>query len=321
MPVSFRQPDFDACPSEIHQQVTSIAERYRLEDEIGDGAYSRVVAAKHLESGETRAIKIVPKAGPASSRVGQCLVDGAESQILAAVVHPSIVKLYEILETPNEVYYVFEKLPKDLFTVLYRRRRLEESEMKEMAKSLVESIDYLHSVDVVHRDIKLENVLVTDKGAVKLADFGYAKMVAAENRPVGTTFYQSPETLEAQESRSMLNAEQAKASDMYSLGVLLFFLFCGQPPYTGKVWPPLERKKLLQRITQTPVTAEDPRWPVTVSSDAVQFIISLLDPSWKTRTTSSDALAHPWLLHTPTTQQRCTDSMTSLSTPLVQCPA
>eukprot|EP01064_Diplonema_japonicum_P013604 TRINITY_DN2114_c1_g1_i1.p1 TRINITY_DN2114_c1_g1~~TRINITY_DN2114_c1_g1_i1.p1 ORF type:complete len:318 (+),score=57.59 TRINITY_DN2114_c1_g1_i1:80-1033(+) len=273
----------------MHRHVCSLAGEYLVEDEIGEGAHSRVVSAKHLATGEQRALKIITKDAKMSQE------DTNEGYIMSLLSHDNIVKAYEVLETRSEIAIALELMHTDLYFTLYRKRRFTEDETKEVCLAVTTVLEYLHSNDLVHRDIKLENILVGKNGGYKVGDFGYSKMVTSANKPMGTSFYQSPEVLQAQQNGTLISAEEAKAADIFALGVLLFYLVCGRPPFIGKVWPPAERVKLHRMMTTQPVSPADSRFPASLSNEARTFIASLLSPSHSDRPSISTAITHPWM--------------------------
>eukprot|EP01063_Lacrimia_lanifica_P002424 TRINITY_DN1127_c0_g2_i1.p1 TRINITY_DN1127_c0_g2~~TRINITY_DN1127_c0_g2_i1.p1 ORF type:complete len:326 (+),score=113.56 TRINITY_DN1127_c0_g2_i1:193-1170(+) len=301
------------CPGEAHRQLQTVSAEYMLGEEIGEGAYARVVEAKHLETGGQRAIKIVEKA-----MLRRPPADSAESEVLSLVSHPNAVKLHEIIETSADINYVFERLDADLYSLLYKRRTVDEPTVRNIAQSVASCLSYLHALDVVHRDIKLENVLVNfATNAVKLADFGYAKVATEANRPVGTTFYQSLEILAAQSNRQTLTAAQAKASDMYALGVMLFYLLIGRPPFYV---PGSDRRKFISQVRAS-VGPDDSRWPKDVSTACREFVCNLLSPDTEARMTAEQALLHGWAA--PAQSSKHADAQTAplAASPLVHCPA
>ena len=297
---------------------------------LGEGTYSRVVAARDMETGEPCAIKIVELDSTAPQ------TDGEESHVLSAVRHPNMVGVRRILETPSEVCYVTERMQADLYTLLYSRNKLDEANAKAVGVALVRSLGALHSLDIAHRDVKLENILLNTAGEglsgpvaqVKLADFGYAKYLTAENQPVGTSFYQSPETLLALEHRKKLSAEHAKSADVFALGVLLFYVVCGRPPYVGNSFPVMARHKLFQQMRAPPQPA-DPRFPPNVTLECREFICGLLAPAAAERPSIQDCAKHVWVAEAMRQEEVDTvgpSSSSSLgvsssSPALVSCPA
>ena len=274
-----------------------------------------------MESGDACAIKIVDK-----SATTQPPTDGEESQILSAVRHPNIVHLRQILETPTEICYVLERLESDLYNVLYKKRRLEEDTVRHVASKLLSCLSYLHGLDIAHRDIKLENILVdttahcSSKGGmvVKLADFGYAKCLTETNKPVGTSFYQCPEILMAQERRTEVSAEDAKSGDMFAVGVVLFYLLCGRPPFMGNTWPPSARHALFAAM-RTPPKVDDARFPNAVSAPCRSLITQLLSSSAKDRLTADQAARHEWISEVAQTSE--TEGQSSEKTQVLPIPS
>eukprot|EP01062_Namystynia_karyoxenos_P053587 TRINITY_DN4346_c0_g1_i1.p1 TRINITY_DN4346_c0_g1~~TRINITY_DN4346_c0_g1_i1.p1 ORF type:complete len:327 (+),score=120.17 TRINITY_DN4346_c0_g1_i1:145-1125(+) len=288
------------CGPQQLARVGSISERYQVDPdgELGDGAYARVVAATEHSTGACRALKIIDKCGPT-----QAPADAQELAVLQRLKHPNVIQLHDAFETPGEVVMVFDRMRTDLYAVMEQRPRnqLTETEARAVARQLLSALAYLHSEGIVHRDIKPENVLLNSVDDVRLADFGFARAVGeADNDPVGTSFYMPPEAVRAlpplQQHRSAmqrLSAAEAMAGDVWSLGVVLHFVLSGRPPFTGRLYPPTERRRLLGMMDAGPQFAGE-RW--AGSSDAACGLVrSMLAADWRQRITAAEALMHPWL--------------------------
>ena len=270
-----------------------------------------------METGEQRVLKIVGKRDTKMQ-----LDDSEETHVMSVVDHPNIVKLHEVLETNSELYISMEEMDRDLFTLLQRKRKMDEQEVREVCISVMSSLSYLHRLDIIHRDVKLENILISSEPrAVKLADFGYAKFATETNKPAGTSFYQAPEVLNAQLCSGQLTMEESKKSDVFSLGVVLFYLICGRPPFLGRAWPPIEKKKLIDLMTER-VAIDDSRWPASTSIQCREFICLLLHPNQSQRLSASEALGHHFVVGSDIrSSNSTTHEHTIPTTPLVQCPA
>mmetsp|Transcript_12437 Transcript_12437/g.14252 ORF Transcript_12437/g.14252 Transcript_12437/m.14252 type:complete len:151 (+) Transcript_12437:484-936(+) len=124
-----------------------------------------------------------------------------EIRILKRLDHPNLIKLHSVHETPSKIYLVMD-LVKGVTLTDYlkdkRKLRLEEQEAKKIFKQIIEGVDYLHSKNICHRDIKLENILITESGVIKILDFGFAVKFNPNKKLstyCGTPNYMAPELI------------------------------------------------------------------------------------------------------------------------------
>ena len=156
-----------------------------------------------------------------------------EIEILRSLDHPNIVKYFETYEDEKYLHIVMEYIPGDnLFKVLTEKldHRLTERQISQIMKCLLKAVSFLHHNNIIHRDIKPENIVFTESGSLKslkLIDFGLSIQQNArrENRRVGTPYYMAPE---------MISGKFVKASDIWSIGVIMFILVTGKQPFWGK---------------------------------------------------------------------------------------
>lgn len=175
---------------------TAVMDMYMVGKVIGVGSYGKVRAAWHRLSGSKVAIKTYDKAklkDPAHwKRVH------SEIKITEQTSHPRIARLYEAIETPKRMHLIMECLDGgNLCTYVKQKRRLSEEESKRIFFQLLQAIDYLHTMGVAHRDIKLENVLFNDNKDIKLIDFGFSTVCVPGKKLrvfCGTPSYMAPGT-------------------------------------------------------------------------------------------------------------------------------
>lgn len=151
-----------------------------------------------------------------------------EVGILLRLRHPSVVKLYETFETKRHIMLVMELCAGgDLLNFVRKRKKCEESLAKILFKQIIEGIGYIHSKSILHRDIKLDNILLDGKGLVKIADFGVSKTVKPGEimyEQSGTPAYIAPEIIKNEGYRGF-------RADLWSAGVVLFALLFGTVPF------------------------------------------------------------------------------------------
>lgn len=211
--------------------------RYVLEDKIAGGGMAMVWRARDEILARTVAVKIL-HANLAEDAV---FVERFRREALSAarLAHPHIVAIYdtgsETLEaTDHESHYIVMEhcAGGTLDTLLQREGPLEPHRVAAIGATICDALEYAHQNGIVHRDIKPQNVLVSDHGVLKVADFGIAKAAFASSditstgTILGTVTYLSPEQVNGQ--------EPGPPSDLYSLGILLHELACGQPPFRAE---------------------------------------------------------------------------------------
>ena len=229
-----------------------------------------------------------------------------EKEILRRTQHPNILKLYECITTPDRVYMVSELMKGDLFELtIGKRRKLNEVQTAQVMSQLFSAVEYLHSINVVHRDIKLENILANDWNDIRLADMGLAKIIRESNpnadiksTPCGTSIYIAPEVISAIDSgyggitALVTTSEKLKLLDLWSCGVTMYVLLSGRPPFSGQVKTAQERRDLLARVDRG-LMFPDAHWS-HISEDAKDLISGLLARDENSRMTARTAQQHPW---------------------------
>lgn len=151
-----------------------------------------------------------------------------EIKILKLARHPNIVQLYEIIETPRQLYLITEYVPGgELFDYIVANRRLKEEEACKFFQQIISGIEYLHELGIVHRDMKPENLLLDHAGQIKLVDFGLSNTYTGDETlrtACGSPCYAAPE---------MISGEPYHGSkvDVWSCGVILFAMVCGYLPF------------------------------------------------------------------------------------------
>ncbi len=206
-----------------------LAGRYKLGEQLGRGGMALVFSALDTTLDRQVAIKVLdPKYLADEEFVARF---GLEVSSAAQLAHPSIVTTYDTGQFEGLPYLVMENLPGGtLRDRLKRTPQLPERQAIAIALSLARALAYAHSRGIVHRDIKPSNVLFTSDGIPKLSDFGIAKALAASEytqtgQMVGSVAYSAPEVLEG--------GSATPASDIYSLGCLLYEMVCGKAPFDG----------------------------------------------------------------------------------------
>jgi serine/threonine protein kinase len=208
-------------------------EEYRKVNRIGEGTYGFVYRAVHRTTGTVVALKRIILHN--ENQDGFPLTSLREVKTLNACRnHPHVIQLHEVVVGPNRdaVFLLFEYCEHDLSTLLKAfKAPFKESEIKCLAKQLLSAVEHIHSKWVVHRDIKLSNLLYNSKGQLKLADFGLARTLsypapAALTQTVVTLWYRAPEVLLGATNYSF-------PIDVWSVGCILGELLLNQPLLPG----------------------------------------------------------------------------------------
>eukprot|EP01087_Luapelamoeba_hula_P012824 TRINITY_DN361_c0_g1_i1.p1 TRINITY_DN361_c0_g1~~TRINITY_DN361_c0_g1_i1.p1 ORF type:complete len:351 (-),score=82.96 TRINITY_DN361_c0_g1_i1:244-1296(-) len=260
---------------------------YALGDEIGKGGFSIVYSATRKKDKEEFAVKCIKKE----------MVEGEdikllrrEVQIMKRLDHPNILKLYEVYEDDVQFFLVMELVKgKELFDKIVERGMYSERDASNIIYQVVSAVDYLHENGIAHRDLKPENLLSAgeeENEIVKIADFGFSKSFAGEDAEklmtsCGSPGYVAPEILTAE--------SYDKSVDMWSVGVIIYILLSGYPPFYADSAPALFKK-----IMDVKYDFDDSVWD-DISDSAKDLIRNLLVKEPNNRFTAKQCLEHPWV--------------------------
>ena len=242
------------------------ARDYELLAVVGQGAFGKVFQVRLRQTNEIYAMKVLKK----RQILEKDHIDymRVEREILTSVSHPFIVTLYNTFQTSSKLYMVMEFINGGhLFFQLYDQGLFSEDIARFFAAEMVLAVGHLHSLGFVHRDMKPENVLLGADGHLKVTDFGLAKCNMTDeprtNSMCGTIEYMAPEVI--------LGKGHGKTVDWWSIGILLYEMLVGLPPFRSK-----NKNTLKKRITQDKL-----KLPKYLTSEAHSLIKALLqrDPS------------------------------------------
>lgn len=227
---------------------------------IGKGAFGTVTLVKHKVSGSLYAMKVLKKASLVL-HLKEAEHTKAERQILEDVSHPFIVKLFYAFQTKEKLHMILEYASGgELFTQLAAERMFSEEVASFYAAELVLALEHLHSLGIIYRDLKPENCLLDTDGHVVLTDFGLSKVSVDEktNTVCGTVEYMAPEVL--------MEMHYDQTVDWWSLGVLMYDMLTGSPPFGGG-----NRKKTMENILKKKLNL-----PYYLTPDAKDILNRLL---------------------------------------------
>lgn len=258
-----------------------IFRHYQFMHTLGQGSFGKVKLAVNTVSNEKVAIKIVDKATIADVEDVERVY--RETFILTTLKHKNIIKLLEVFDTQTCVMLAMEYAGGgELQTFLESRRRLPEMETCRIFHQIVSGVEYCHRAKIIHRDLKLENILLDEEGIVKIADFGLSNTIKfgqKMNTNCGTPSYTSPEQIKGQDY-------VGSATDIWAMGVILFCLLCGFLPFEAASVAQLYYK-IKHRLYKV---------GTFVSKEAMDLIDRCLTVDPMARCTLAEIRNHPWFL-------------------------
>lgn len=247
---------------------------------LGKGGFAIVHEVTLSNTNETVACKMIAKERISKSKAKQKLM--SEIKIHKYLNHENIVKFLHFFEDNENIYILLELCKnQSLRDVLKRRKRLTELETKSYLLSLIHALMYLHTHRILHRDIKLANVLLSEKMILKLGDFGLATKLEYDGERkktiCGTPNYIAPEIIDG-------NSGHSYECDIWSLGVVMYTMLIGKPPYETK-----DVKQTYRRIKMNLYNYPE---KIKISEEAKSLISSILILDYTKRPTLSEILSH-----------------------------
>ncbi|XP_062309732.1 hormonally up-regulated neu tumor-associated kinase homolog A [Osmerus eperlanus] len=283
IPASLGSPAADILRNFYH---TKRVGNYLIGRKLGEGSFAKVREGLHAKTGEKVAVKVIDKRkAKKDSYVTKNL--RREGHIQQMIRHPNITQLLDILETENSYYLVMELCPGgNLMNRIYDQKRLDERETQKYVRQLVMAVEHLHRAGVVHRDLKIENLLLDEQDNIKLIDFGLSNCagILGYSDPFstqcGSPAYAAPELL----SRKKYGPKV----DVWSIGVNMYAMLTGTLPFTVE---PFSLRALHQKM----VDKEMNPLPPSLSTAAICLLKKLLEPDPAKRPNIHQVMADSWL--------------------------
>ena len=253
---------------------------YKFGRIIGKGAFGKVNLGLNILTGRVVAIKSFNKENINNEISKEKIL--YETNLMRKLHHSSITKILETFETEKYILIIMEYISGgNLQSFVKKRRKLGEKTAKILFKQIIEGIKYIHSQNIVHRDIKLENILIDLNNNIKICDFGVGKLINSNlllHEQCGTPVYMAPEIIKGEGYFGF-------PVDIWSSGIALYIMLSGNIPFNkSKV------HDLQYNILNTPLN------PIKSCSDEANDLLKgLLDKNPFTRLTHDDILNHPWL--------------------------
>ncbi|KAL4224378.1 MAP kinase-activated protein kinase 5 [Mactra antiquata] len=280
---------------------------------LGTGISGPVRPCKRIKNGRCYALKCLPDNPKSHTEVNiHYLCSG----------HPNIVKVHDVYA--NDLLFPGEKNPKpylllvlemmeggELFDRISKQKKFTEKKAARYFKKIAQAVQHCHSLNIAHRDLKPENILLADnseEAELKLSDFGFAKVDDGNlQTPYFTPYYVAPQILEAHRHQSRLKRgfiptskpyTYDKSCDMWSLGVILYIMLCGYPPFYSETPSRQITMEMRRKILSGDYDFPEDEWS-HVSDNAKQLVKNLLhvDPSY--RLNIDDVMLLPWLQNAP----------------------
>ncbi|KAI0263593.1 hypothetical protein BC834DRAFT_827457 [Gloeopeniophorella convolvens] len=271
---------------------------YTLSKTLGAGSMGKVKLAHHNVTGEKLAVKILPRVVPVQAVQGapnaeavakQAVKDASketrtirEAALSQLLYHPYICGMREMIVHQHHYYMVFEYINGgQMLDYIISHGRLRERVARKFARQIGSALEYCHKNNVVHRDLKIENILISQTGNIKIIDFGLSNLydpVAHLTTFCGSLYFAAPELLNAK-------VYTGPEVDVWSFGVVLYVLVCGKVPFDDQSMPALHAK-IKRGLVE---------YPVWLSAECKHILSRMLVTNPQQRSTLPDLLNHPWM--------------------------
>ncbi|KAF2031958.1 serine/threonine protein kinase-like protein Kin1 [Setomelanomma holmii] len=258
---------------------------------IGAGSMGKVKLAKHSETGEQVAVKIVPRQ---SQDQHQSAADreradhskevrtAREAAIVSLLNHPYICGMRDVVRTNYHWYMLFEFVNGgQMLDYIISHGRLKEKQARKFARQIASALDYCHRNSIVHRDLKIENILISKTGDIKIIDFGLSNLFSPRSQLktfCGSLYFAAPELLQAKQYTG-------PEVDVWSFGIVLYVLVCGKVPFDDQSMPQLHAKIKKGHVD----------YPPWLSAECKNLIHRMLQTDPAQRLTMSEIMNHPWI--------------------------
>ncbi|XP_070569133.1 MAP/microtubule affinity-regulating kinase 4-like [Ptychodera flava] len=273
--------------------------QYLLGKTLGEGSFAKVKEGMHVGTGEKVAVKIIDKFKAREDNYVRRNMK-REGGILQMVRHPHVVRLLETLETENHYYLIMEFCSGgNIMGKVAGRKGMSEAEVRKYLRQVVSAVDHLHRAGIVHRDLKVENLLLDEDGNIKIIDFGLSNCMrsprSAESgesyipnktsqdvfvTQCGSPAYAAPELL----SRKTYGTKV----DVWSVGINMFVMLTGVLPFTVE---PYNLKELYKKMIKRDINSIPPY----LSEECKELLFHLLEPDPSKRPHLESVMEHPWL--------------------------
>jgi calcium-dependent protein kinase len=259
--------------------------KYKRESKLGQGSFSYVFQAVNRTTNQKVALKFISKELISASMKDKDF-KLKEAAILRSLDHPNIIKCFEVYEVANYLVISEELIQNGtlLDHIKGMTSKLQPLQIALLTSQILSALAYCHERQIVHRDIKLENIFVTKDLQVKVADFGCSELLNRDHTVkglFGTIMYMAPEIFAGSYNEKV---------DLWSLGIILFMLVVGRPPFSMK-----NKEQLIKNIGTIPFLLKLCPEIQAFSPGFENFMQGLLEIDQAKRLSAMNALSHPWL--------------------------
>ena len=256
-------------------------DHYILDRTLGTGGFGKVKLAIHEYTGTKVAIKIINKKLIKSQKFSSKIQ--REIRLMKYFNHPNTIKLYQVLDTAQNIFVVMEYVPGgELFELVNETGGFEPALARKYFRQIIDGVEYCHQNLVSHRDLKLENILINEKGLIKIADFGLSNFMKDGQflkTSCGSLHYAAPEIV--------LGLHYTGAEiDIWSCGVILFAMLTGSLPFEEE-----DKAVVVEKITRGQYVL-----PHMLSEDAKDLISKMLKVNPLERISILEIKRHPWFM-------------------------
>ncbi|KAI1995441.1 Serine/threonine-protein kinase [Ophidiomyces ophidiicola] len=286
-------PNGSGITNQTRRRTTIAASsgQWALGKTIGAGSMGKVKLAKNTETGEQAAVKIIPRHSTEEHRStreseradrSKEIRTAREAAIVMLLNHPFICGMRDVVRTNHHWYMLFEYVNGgQMLDYIISHGKLKEKQARKFARQIASALEYCHKNNIVHRDLKIENILISKTGDIKIIDFGLSNLFSPKGQLktfCGSLYFAAPELLQA---RQYTGPEV----DVWSFGIVLYVLVCGKVPFDDQSMPQLHAK-IKKGIVE---------YPQGLSSDCRHIISRMLVTDPKQRASLSEIMNHPWM--------------------------
>lgn len=269
----------------------NILDDYMVIRVIGEGGYGQVKEVVEKKTGCKRASKTIQVKYLKKSEVDNIV---REIETLKKLDHPGVLKIFQVYRESDYFHIITDLCTGgELYDKIIKKQKLSENMAASYMFDIVSTVKYLHESGVMHRDLKPDNILFEDtsaKSRLKIIDFGASKSFKkgkTYEEVVGTPYYIAPE---------VLKGEYTEKCDIWSIGVILYTMLSGSPPFTGS-----SNSEIYEKILEEPLSFNSPEWS-SVSTSAKSLLKKVLVKDPKKRISISEFFFNPWLQTRSTNQ-------------------